>query len=132
MAGGSDARVPQVLTPAEAHQGCLSHQALDLTFASETDASDERRWVLDLRHLFEWTTSSDLAQGRPRRSWPRANLLRLRTIGNYLMTSVAWASSDGGMVGPSAWPKATSPACTPPPANCVRGALMWTTVQDAA
>jgi transposase len=48
----SDLYAPQVGTPAEHHQLCLSHQGRDLTFASEADAGDERVWALALRHLF--------------------------------------------------------------------------------
>jgi len=49
---GSDLNAPQILTPATAHQICHSHQARDLTFASEVDIGDERIWALDLRHVF--------------------------------------------------------------------------------
>jgi transposase len=49
---GSDLYAPQVLTPATAHQICHSHQARDLTFASEADTGDERVWALELRHVF--------------------------------------------------------------------------------
>src|SRR6266498_211338 len=49
---GSDLYAPQVLTPATEHQICHSHQARDLTFASEADTGDERGWALDLRHVF--------------------------------------------------------------------------------
>src|SRR5215210_1091557 len=49
---GSDLWAPQMLTPATAHQICHSHQARDLTFASEADTGDERVWALDLRHVF--------------------------------------------------------------------------------
>jgi transposase len=49
---GSDLWAPQLLTPATAHQICHSHQARDLTFASEADTGDERVWALDLRHVF--------------------------------------------------------------------------------
>lgn len=49
---GSDLYAPQILTPATAHQICHSHQARDLTFASEADTGDERIWALDLRHVF--------------------------------------------------------------------------------
>jgi transposase len=48
----SDLYAPQVGTPAEAHQLCLSHQGRDLTFASEADTGDERAWALELRHVF--------------------------------------------------------------------------------
>src|SRR5215213_1571632 len=49
---GSDLWAPQMLTPATAHQICHSHQARDLTFASEADSGAERAWALDLRHVF--------------------------------------------------------------------------------
>src|SRR5215212_7991494 len=49
---GSDLYAPQVLTPATAHQICHSHQARDLTFASEADTGAERAWALELRHVF--------------------------------------------------------------------------------
>ncbi len=49
---GSDLYAPQELTPATEHQICHSHQARDLTFASEADTGDERGWALDLRHVF--------------------------------------------------------------------------------
>ncbi|HUR06656.1 MAG TPA: IS66 family transposase [Nonomuraea sp.] len=49
---GSDLWAPQMLTPATAHQICHSHQARDLTFASEADTGDERVWALELRHVF--------------------------------------------------------------------------------
>ena len=49
---GSDLWAPQMLTPATEHQICHSHQARDLTFASETDTGAERVWALDLRHVF--------------------------------------------------------------------------------
>jgi transposase len=49
---GSDLYAPQILTPAARHQICHSHQARDLTFASEADTGDERVWALDLRHVF--------------------------------------------------------------------------------
>ena len=89
MAGGSDVWVPQVLTPAEAHQGCPSHQGRDLTLASEADVGDARRWALDLRHFFGRLTSSDSARSRPAKRRPRVNLLRLRGIGGYWITSLA-------------------------------------------
>ena len=41
-----------MLTPATEHQICHSHQARDLTFASEADSGAERVWALDLRHVF--------------------------------------------------------------------------------
>jgi transposase len=49
---GSDLYAPQILTSATAHQICHSHQARDLTFASEADTGAERVWALDLRHVF--------------------------------------------------------------------------------
>src|SRR5918999_6113565 len=49
---GSDLWAPQILLAAGEHQICLSHQARDLTFASEADPDTERIWALDLRHLF--------------------------------------------------------------------------------
>src|SRR3954468_3444809 len=49
---GSELYAPQVLTSATEHQICHSHQARDLTFASEADAGDERGWALELRHVF--------------------------------------------------------------------------------
>jgi transposase len=49
---GSDLWAPQILTLAGEHQICHSHQARDLTFASEADPDNERIWALDLRHLF--------------------------------------------------------------------------------
>jgi transposase len=49
---GSDLYAPQILTPAAQHQICHSHQARDLTFASEADTGQERIWALDLRHVF--------------------------------------------------------------------------------
>src|SRR5215210_4184046 len=47
---GSDLWAPQMLTSATEHQICHSHQARDLTFASEAEAGDERIWALDPRH----------------------------------------------------------------------------------
>ena len=49
---GSDLWPPQMLTPAGAHQICLSHQDRNLTFAVEADAGDERLWAIELRHVF--------------------------------------------------------------------------------
>jgi transposase len=49
---GSDLWAPQMLAPAAAHQICHSHQARDLTFASEADTGDERVWALELRRAF--------------------------------------------------------------------------------
>jgi transposase len=48
---GSDLWAPQLGTPAEEHQICLSHQDRDLTFAGQADPDRERIWALDLRHL---------------------------------------------------------------------------------
>jgi transposase len=49
---GSDLWAPQVLTPAGAHQICLSHQERDLTFAVEADTGEARLWAIALRHVF--------------------------------------------------------------------------------
>src|SRR3954470_2949205 len=49
---GSDLYAPQMLTSATEHQICHSHQARDLTFASEADTGEERIWALELRHVF--------------------------------------------------------------------------------
>jgi transposase len=49
---GSDLYAPQMLTPAGAHQICMSHQERTLTFASEADTGEERLWAIELRHLF--------------------------------------------------------------------------------
>jgi transposase len=49
---GSDLWAPQILTPAKAHQICLSHQERDLTFAVEADTGEERLWAIELRHVF--------------------------------------------------------------------------------
>jgi len=49
---GSDLYAPQMLTPAAAHQICMSHQERDLTFAVEADTGDERLWAIELRHVF--------------------------------------------------------------------------------
>ena len=49
---GSDLYAPRVLTPATAHQICLSHQERDLTCAVQADPPDERLWAGALRHLF--------------------------------------------------------------------------------
>jgi transposase len=48
---GSDLYAPQLLTPAGAHQICLSHQERDLTFAAEADPVAERIWAGELRHV---------------------------------------------------------------------------------
>jgi transposase len=49
---GPDLYAPQVLTAAAAHQLRHSHQARDLTFAVEADTGDQRRWAIELRHVF--------------------------------------------------------------------------------
>jgi transposase len=49
---GSDLWAPQILTPATAHQICLSHQERDLTFAVDADADEARLWAIELRHVF--------------------------------------------------------------------------------
>ena len=49
---GSDLSAPQMLTPAGAHQVCMSHQERNLTFASEADTGEARLWAIELRHLF--------------------------------------------------------------------------------
>jgi transposase len=49
---GSDLWAPQILTAADEHQICLSHQERDLTFAVETDAGEARLWAIELRHVF--------------------------------------------------------------------------------
>jgi transposase len=49
---GSDLWAPQVLTPADEHQICLSHQERDLSFAVEADTGDARLWAIELQHLF--------------------------------------------------------------------------------
>jgi transposase len=49
---GSDLYAPQVLTPAGAHQICMSHQERALTFAAEADTGEARLWAIELRHLF--------------------------------------------------------------------------------
>jgi transposase len=49
---GSDLYAPQMLTPATAHQICMSHQERDLTFAAEADTGTERLWAIELRHVF--------------------------------------------------------------------------------
>jgi transposase len=49
---GSDLWAPQMLTRADMHQICLSHQERDLTFAVEADTGDERLWAIELRHVF--------------------------------------------------------------------------------
>ena len=49
---GSDLWAPQMLTPATAHQACMSHQERDLTFAVEADPGEARLWAIELRHVF--------------------------------------------------------------------------------
>jgi transposase len=49
---GSDLWAPQLLTPAGAHQLCLSHQERDLTFAVEADTGETRMWAIEPRHIF--------------------------------------------------------------------------------
>jgi transposase len=49
---GSDLWAPQILTPAGAHQICLSHQDRDLTFAAEADTGEARLWAIEVRHVF--------------------------------------------------------------------------------
>jgi transposase len=49
---GSDLWAPQLLTPAGAHQICMSHQERDLTFAVEADDGGARLWAIELRHVF--------------------------------------------------------------------------------
>ena len=49
---GSDLYAPQMLTPARAHQICMSHQERNLTFAIDADTGEERLWAIELRHLF--------------------------------------------------------------------------------
>jgi transposase len=49
---GSDLWAPQLLTPAKAHQICMSHQERNLTFAVDADAGEARLWAIELRHVF--------------------------------------------------------------------------------
>ena len=49
---GSDLYAPQMLTPATAHQICMSHQERNLTFAIDADTGEERLWAIELRHVF--------------------------------------------------------------------------------
>jgi transposase len=49
---GSDLWAPQMLTRADAHQICMSHQERDLTFAVDADSGEERLWAIELRHVF--------------------------------------------------------------------------------
>jgi len=49
---GSDLYAPQMLTPAAAHQICMSHQERNLTFAIEADTGEARLWGIELRHVF--------------------------------------------------------------------------------
>jgi transposase len=49
---GSDLWAPQMLTGANAHQICMSHQDRNLTFASEADTGEARRWAIELQRIF--------------------------------------------------------------------------------
>src|SRR6185503_19805758 len=49
---GSDLWAPQTLTPAGAHQVCMSHQERNLTFAVEADTGEARLWAIELRQVF--------------------------------------------------------------------------------
>lgn len=49
---GSDLYAPQMLTRADAHQICMSHQERSLTFAVDADTGEERLWAIELRHVF--------------------------------------------------------------------------------
>ena len=49
---GSDLWAPQMLTRADAHQICMSHQERNLTFAIEADSGEARRWAIELRRIF--------------------------------------------------------------------------------
>ncbi len=49
---GSDLWAPQMLTGADAHQICMSHQDRNLTFAIEADTGEARRWAIELRRIF--------------------------------------------------------------------------------
>jgi transposase len=49
---GSDLWAPQMLTRADAHQICMSHQERNLTFAVEADTGDARLWAIELRRIF--------------------------------------------------------------------------------
>jgi transposase len=49
---GSDLWAPQMLTHAGAHQICMSHQARNLTFASEADTGEARLWTIELHRVF--------------------------------------------------------------------------------
>jgi transposase len=50
---GSDLWAPQTLTPAGAHQVCMSHQERNLTFAVEADTGEARLWAIELRRVFQ-------------------------------------------------------------------------------
>jgi transposase len=64
---GSDLWAPQLLTRADAHQICMSHQERNpvgiprsggapwwaMTFAIEADSGEERLWAIELRRIFE-------------------------------------------------------------------------------
>src|SRR3954470_17197835 len=49
---GSDLWAPQMLTRADAHQICMSHQERNLTFAIDADTGEARLWAIELRHVF--------------------------------------------------------------------------------
>lgn len=49
---GSDLWAPQTLTPAGAHQVCMSHQERTLTCAVEAATGEARLWAIELRHIF--------------------------------------------------------------------------------
>jgi transposase len=49
---GSDLWAPQMLTRADVHQVCMSHQERNLTFAVEADTGEARLWAIELRHVF--------------------------------------------------------------------------------
>jgi transposase len=49
---GSDLWAPQMLTRADAHQICMSHQERNLTFAIEADTGEARLWAIELQRIF--------------------------------------------------------------------------------
>jgi len=49
---GSDLSAPQMLTPATAHQICMSHQERNLPFAIEADTGEARLRGIELRHIY--------------------------------------------------------------------------------
>src|SRR3954466_3060141 len=49
---GSDLWAPQLLTRADAHQICMSHQERNLTFAIEADTGEARLWAIELQRIF--------------------------------------------------------------------------------